>query len=255
MRHLKLVIQYDGTAYSGWQIQQKETTIQGSLEDAVYSVTGERTRVTGAARTDAGVHAFEQVAALSTLSALSPEILLRALNAHLPDAIRITGAEECPESFHPRYSAKNKIYSYLISRPGAYSVFLQKYSWQIGYSLNLHSIKKAADCLTGKHDFTSFRASGCSSKHPVREIMDIQVSDYESTGFLSFMFSTPLIRISIRANAFLRHMARNIVGTLVDVGRGQTRPEDMKKILESRDRQAAGITAPARGLFLEKIEY
>jgi len=255
MRYIKLTIQYDGTNYSGWQIQQKEATIQGSLEEAVLSVTGERTRVTGAGRTDAGVHAFEQIAAFSTPSALRPEIILRALNANLPEAIRIIGAEECPESFHPRYSAKNKTYSYLISRPGAYSVFLQRYSWQRGYSLNIHSMKKAANCLTGEHDFTSFRASGCSSKHPVREIMDIQISDHKSIGFLSFMLSTPLIKISIRANAFLRHMARNIAGTLVDVGKGRTRSEDMKKILESKDRQAAGITAPARGLFLEKIEY
>ena len=255
MKQIKLTLQYDGTDYSGWQVQVKEATIQGRLENALFSVTGERTRVTGASRTDAGVHAFEQVAAFMTQSNLEPEVFLRALNANLPQDIRIINAEECPPDFHPRYSAKNKTYSYIISQTGAYSVFLKKYSLQIQSQLDCNAMKEAAAYLTGRHDFSSFRASGCSAKNPVREISEIRISEFEKTGFMGFTFNAPVIKISIQANAFLRHMARNIAGTLVDTGRGKIPPEKIKEILKAKDRCAAGKTAPACGLFLEKIVY
>jgi tRNA pseudouridine38-40 synthase len=255
MRHIKLIIQYDGTDYSGWQVQVKDVTVQGLLEKALSEITGGHTRITGAGRTDAGVHALEQTAAFSTASDLEPGVFQRALNAHLPDDIRVIDSEEVPENFHPRYSARNKTYSYLISHHGSYSVFLKRYSWQMSYTLNCDAMKEGAGYLIGKRDFSSFRASGCSSKHPVRDIHELQIQRLDAVDFMGFHFNVPLINISIKANAFLRHMVRNIVGTLVEVGMGKITPAKMKEILEANDRRLAGKTAPARGLFLEKISY
>ncbi len=255
MRYIRLDLQYDGTGYSGWQVQVKATTIQGLLEDAVFAVTGVRERVTGAARTDAGVHALHQVAGFSTRSGLEPLVFRRALNANLPHDIRVTDAAECPVDFHPRYRAVNKTYSYIISPSADFSVFLERYSWQMPYKLDCDAMREAANYLVGKKDFSSFRASGCSSKHPVREISQVSISEIDRVDFTGFRLNTPVIKISIEANAFLRHMARNIIGTLVDAGRGRIPPEKIKEILKSGDRRTAGRTAPARGLFLEKIRY
>jgi len=255
MRHIKLTLQYDGTSYSGWQVQEKETTVQGLLEDALSTITGERTRITGASRTDAGVHALGQVAVFRTGSGHSPEIFIRAVNANLPNDVRIITAEECGPDFHPRYDAESKKYSYLISHTGAYSVFLERYSWSMPYKLNIDAMREAARFLAGTHDFSCFRASGCSSKHPVRTIHNIEIAELQSIEFIGLQFNVPVVKISITANAFLRHMARNIAGTLVDIGRGRSAPERMEEILESKDRRTAGRTAPACGLFLEKITY
>jgi tRNA pseudouridine38-40 synthase len=271
VRHIKLIIQYDGTDYSGWQIQSKNekckmknvklrkgksiVTIQGILQEKIKKITGEDAKVIGAARTDAGVHAFTQVAAFRTESDLEPHVFLRALNANLPHDIRVIDAAECSADFHPRYSAKSKTYSYIISSTGAYSVFLKRYSWQIPYRLDCDSMREAAKYFIGKHDFSSFRASGCSSKNSVRTIFKIEVAEFSSIDFMSFKFNAPVVKISIEADAFLRHMARNIVGTLVEVGRGKLSPIDIKEILESKDRRLAAPTAPAQGLFLERIEY
>jgi tRNA pseudouridine38-40 synthase len=255
MRHIKFTLQYDGTDYSGWQIQKKETTIQGLLENAVFTVTGERLRIPGAARTDAGVHALEQVVSFKTRCKLKPQILARAVNAYLPQDIRVIDAEEVGEDFHPRHSARSKTYSYLISRTGDYSVFLRRYSWQMRYQLNCNTMREAAGYLIGEHDFSCFRASGCNSKNPVREIKEIKIYEFDTFDFMTFTFNVPIIKISVEANAFLRHMVRIIVGTLADIGRGKISPEKMKEILESKDRRVAGRTAPACGLFLEKIIY
>jgi tRNA pseudouridine38-40 synthase len=255
MRQIKLTLQYDGTNYSGWQVQKKGATIQGLLEKALFTITGEKTRVTGAARTDAGVHALQQVAAFSTESLLEPHIFNKALNGNLPPDIRVINAEECRDDFHPRYDATNKTYSYIIYRTGAYSVFLERYSWSMPCKLNCDPMREAAGYIIGEHDFSCFRASGCSSKHQVRTIHSIEITELPSIEFIGFQFRVPIIRISITANAFLRHMVRNIAGTLVDFGREKLSPSKMKEILESKDRQLAGKTAPARGLFLEKIRY
>lgn len=255
MRNIRLTIQYDGTCYSGWQIQESGATIQGLLEQALQSIIRENVRVTGAARTDAGVHAIDQVAAFSTSSSLTPDVFMRALNASLPRDIRVIAADEAPGDFHPRYSAKNKIYSYLISRTGIHSVFLHRYSWALLCRLDLDLMRDAALHLTGRHDFSSFRASGCGAKNPVREIQSITIEAHKSLEFMTFSFDAPVIKISVRANAFLRHMVRNIVGTLAETGRGKAHPEEMKEILAACDRRRAGRTAPSCGLFLEKIEY
>jgi tRNA pseudouridine38-40 synthase len=255
MRNIKINIQYDGTEYSGWQIQVRETTIQGLLENAILKVTDKHSRVIGAGRTDAGVHALDQVAVFKTDSHLDPPTLLRALNANLPLDIRIINAEEADEDFHPRYRAKHKTYSYIISPSESHSVFLRRYSWNMSYSLNTDAMVQAAGYLIGKQDFSSFRASGCSSRHPVREIIDIQISKSELIDFMTFQFNTPSIKISITANAFLRHMVRNIVGTLFEIGRDKIPADNILDILNAKDRRVAGQTAPACGLFLEKMVY
>jgi tRNA pseudouridine38-40 synthase len=257
MRHIKLTIQYDGTDYSGWQIQDKDSTVQGAVEKAATVIAGERIRVTGASRTDAGVHAVEQVSSFKTRSTLETNVFKRALNGNLPEDIRIIEVTECREDFHPRYSARSKVYSYLITHSAYYSVFLKRYSWQVPFDLSKHveAIREASGYIVGEHNFSSFRASGCASKNAIREIMSIEVSDRPSIDFMSFNLKVPVIKISIRANAFLRYMVRNIVGTLMEVGRGKISPPDMEAILRSRDRGSAGKTAPAKGLFLEKIYY
>jgi tRNA pseudouridine38-40 synthase len=257
MRHLRLTLQYDGTEYSGWQIQDKGRTIQGVVEEAVSTITGESTRVTGASRTDAGVHAIEQVASFRTGSALSIDVFKRALNANLPPDIRVLNVLECPEYFHPRYSAKSKTYSYFLSYGSLYPVFLRRYLWHVPYPLarGIDVMKEAAGYIVGEHDFSSFQASGCSSKNAVRRVFSINVSEHPLLDFMGFKFNVPAIKISITANAFLRHMARNIVGTLVEVARGKITPASLKEILESKDRRHAGPTAPPTGLFLENIQY
>lgn len=255
LKHIKLIIQYEGSNYSGWQTQRNEKTIQGLIEDALFIVTKEHERVIGAGRTDAGVHALEQVAVFKTQTDLEPLVFVRALNSNLPHDIRVIHATECVEDFHPRYSAKSKTYSYNISNTGAYAVFLKRYTWQIHNGLDYGLMKEAAHFLIGKHDFSCFRASGCGSTNPVRTVSNIKISEISKIGFMGFTFDVPVIKLSIQADAFLRHMARNIVGALVEVGKRKTPPLKIKEILESKDRRLSGRTAPAQGLFLEKIEY
>ncbi|UCD35640.1 MAG: tRNA pseudouridine(38-40) synthase TruA [Nitrospiraceae bacterium] len=255
MRNIRLTLQYDGTRYAGWQVQKDRATIQGLLEEALFRITGENLRVTGASRTDAGVHALGQVAAFTTQSKLEPPVFLRALNAGLPEDIAVLDAAEEDDDFHPRYSALHKTYSYLIAGPGDCSLFLRKYAWVIPFRLDSGAMEEAACHMRGTKDFSSFRASGCSARNPVRSVTALEITRLPSFPFLTFSCRTPCIRITIRSQAFLRHMVRNIVGTLVDVGRGKMRPDMMSEILERRDRRAAGKTAPACGLFLEKIEY
>lgn len=253
MRHIRLTLQYDGTNYSGWQIQKDAKTIQQIMEDAVSSVAGEHSKVMGAARTDAGVHAIAQVASFKTHSELTPDIFKKALNVNLPYDIKVIEASECSLDFHPRYDAKGKTYFYVIAK--SYSVFLKNFSWHIPYRLDCNLMRQAAEFLTGEHNFSCFRASGCSSKHPVRRISEIKIEEMPLIDFMTFNLPVPVIKINITANAFLRHMARNIVGVLIEIGRGKILPSKMIEILESKDRRASGPAAPARGLFLEKVIY
>ncbi|MBI4710450.1 MAG: tRNA pseudouridine(38-40) synthase TruA [Nitrospirae bacterium] len=253
MRNIKLLIQYDGTDYHGWQIQDNAVTIQGILEDTLAKITGERLRVTAAARTDAGVHALGQVASFKTNSGMQSEIFTRAINANIPRDIRVVQSSESTLEFHPRFSAQGKTYFYLIST--AYSIFLKRFSCFVPYALNSNLMKQAAEVLIGEHDFSSFRASGCSSKNPVRKITGITVEEISSIEFMTFNIKVPVIKISITANAFLRHMVRNIAGTLIAAGRGRITPAQAAEILESKDRRLAGPTAPPEGLFLERVVY
>lgn len=237
--------------------QKSIVTIQGTVQEAIRKITGENTKVIAGSRTDAGVHAIGQVASFKTVSHLENDILKRALNANLPPDIRITDVSETDEDFHPRYDAKKKIYSYLLSFSRPDSVFLRRYTWQIHHdpSLLLDVMREAAGYITGENDFSCFRASGCASRNSVRVIYNINISECSSFDFLTFRLDVKLFKITIEANAFLRHMARNIVGTLVDIARGRFKPSYMKELLISKDRKLAGITAPPCGLFLESIYY
>jgi len=255
MRSVKLLLEYDGTAYQGWQSQRSGITIQDVLSGVIGSITGERIRLIGASRTDAGVHACGQVAAFTTESALSADVLKRAMNARLPQDIRILTADDIYRAFHPRYDARRKRYVYLIRLTGTGAAFLSRYTWHIRTNLNTDAMKKAAEYFSGEHDFSSFRGSGCSAKTTVRMISTIRVSVLDTLDFMTMSMPGSYIKVSMEANAFLRHMARNIVGTLVEVGRGRISAESIPAILASKDRTAAGPTAPAAGLFLEQIFY
>ncbi|MCE5194483.1 MAG: tRNA pseudouridine(38-40) synthase TruA [Nitrospiraceae bacterium] len=255
MRNIKLVIQYDGTNYHGWQIQNSDKTIQGILEEKLSNITGEKISLTSASRTDAGVHAFAQVASFLTASNLETLKLQKALNSLLPEDIKIIEAEEASSDFHPRYDSLGKTYFYLISNTPYSSAFLYRYAWHLPFSLDLSQMKKAGRFFKGRHDFSSFRGSGCGAKTPIREITSLKIEKIKRIDFMTASFKGDYIKITIEANAFLRHMVRNIVGTLVEAGRGKISPDYVKKILLLKDRKAAGINAPAKGLFLEKIHY
>ncbi len=255
MRHIKLLIEYDGTNYHGWQSQRSGDTIQDILTRAIYGITGEKVKLTGASRTDAGVHALSQVAAFGTGSQLSAAVIMRALNANLPADIRILTAEEKDERFHPRYDAERKSYFYILSAERNPSAFLYKYAWYPKADVDVDAMAAASLALIGEHDFSSFRGAGCGAKHPVRTVHACELLQLNEISFMTASMRGDFIRVRVEANAFLRHMVRNIVGSLVEVGRGRMSPGDLLQVLAARDRTKAGPTAPARGLFLEKIIY
>lgn len=255
MRKIKLLIEYDGTAYHGWQVQADKTTIQGLIEERILKITGEQSSVLGASRTDAGVHALGQVAVFRTGSRLDAETIKRALNAVLPLDIRVLDASEVDDSFHPRADAIKKTYFYIITNQRNSSVFFHRYSWLVPQQLDLISISEAAQALTGRNDFSSFMGTGSDVKDFVREIYSLNIEKLGSIDFMAASLKGNFIKISIEANGFLRHMVRNIVGTLVETGRGRMPAEKMQDILASHDRRLAGQNAPPNGLFLEKIVY
>lgn len=255
MKKIKLLLEYDGTAYQGWQVQKNRLTIQGIIEDRILKITGEQSRIIGASRTDAGVHALGQVAVFRTESRLDPETIKRALNALLPQNIRVLDASEVDDSFNPRDSAVKKSYFYIIVNQRELSAFLYRYAWLVQQQLNLKSMIDAAQVLIGEHDFSSFRGTGSSTKNPVREVFSLSIERFEKLDFMTKSLDGKFIKLRIEANGFLRHMVRNIVGTLVEIGRGRFTADRVKEILESHDRKLAGPTAPAIGLFLERIMY
>lgn len=257
-KNIKLILEYDGTNYSGWQIQKgAERSIQKILQDCIKKVSKEKIKLVSSGRTDAGVHALGQVANFKTESRIGGDIWRKALNACLPRDIRIIDSEEVNISFHSRYDAKSRVYSYIILNQESPSVFLRNYVCHIPVPLDLEKMKKASNKLLGEHDFSSFRASSCGAKRPVREIIDISI-DERRTALIPWLPFSPegnFITITIEANAFLHHMVRNIVGTLIEIGRGRFRLERMEEILKARDRTKAGPTAPPQGLFLVKVKY
>jgi len=255
MRHIKLLLEYDGSNYQGWQSQKAGNTIQDILRERIVSITGEQIRLSGASRTDAGVHALGQVAVFDTHSDLTTDVLKRALNAKLPEDIRILAIEETDATFNPRFDAVKKRYIYLISLGKNESAFLNKYRWQLRTALDLDAMKEAASAMCGEHDFSSLRGSGCSAKTTVRHIHLLEITGLHAVEFMTVPIKGDCIKVSIEANAFLRHMVRNIVGTLVEVGRGRIAVKDISVILDARDRTKAGPTAPASGLFLERVIY
>lgn len=249
MRCLKLTIAYDGTSYAGWQVQPGQTTIQSTLEAAWEKVTGERLRATASGRTDAGVHAVGQVVGISTDSELSCDRVLRALNGNTPFDIVVRSVEEAWDGFHAIRDAIGKRYRYVIQDGPLRDVFARRYAWHVvPRPLDVGAMQAAARLLLGEHDFASFEASGSDRATSVRNVYDLQLLRTNVDGFDRLV-------LEIEADGFLYNMVRNIVGTLVEVGRGARRPEWVGDVLRARDRRAAGPTAPPHGLFLLRVDY
>lgn len=242
--NVKLTIEYDGTNYHGWQIQPNCESIQAVLERAVSTFLGTSTRVTGSGRTDAGVHALGQVVSFSTEKDYTPHRIRRALNALTPQDITIKDIEIVADSFDPRRDARSRVYEYRILNRPTPSPFYLKRAWYLHDPLDVEAMRQAISCLPGEHDFSSFQAAGCDAVHPIRKVYRTALDQRGE-----------LLVYTIEATAFLRHMVRNIVGTLVEVGRGERSPEWLSELLAARDRTKAGDTAPAHGLFLLEVKY
>lgn len=248
MRYLKLTIAYDGSGYHGWQIQADRATVQQTLEAAVERLTGHESRLVASGRTDAGVHALGQVVSFSTPSRLPVEEFRRALNAHTPRDLSVRDVQEVHQEFHAIRDAVSKRYRYVIDDHPTADIFQRHYAWHLPQRLDLDAMCRAAGALVGTHDFRSFEASGSERASSVRTVSDIQVK--RGWGTLQ-----DNVTIEVEADGFLYNMVRNIVGTLVEVGRG-ARPEDwVTGVLAARDRKAAGATAPPQGLFLVHVCY
>jgi tRNA pseudouridine38-40 synthase len=245
--NLKLTLQYYGTAYVGWQRQENGRSVQALLEDALEPFEGVPVVVHGAGRTDAGVHALAQVATFTLSRAIEPSRLARALNAVLPPDVRVLGVEEAAPHFHARFSATGKIYEYRIVNAPLVSPFLHRYVWHVPQPLDLDAMRTAAQLLVGTLDFAAFQGSGATVTSTVRTVHAIHWEDGGG-------YDLPLV-MRIEGDGFLRHMVRNIAGTLVDIGAGRWTPPRIEGILASRDRVEAGPTAPAKGLFLVRVNY
>jgi len=246
-RNLKITIQYDGTDYVGWQRQDSGVSIQGLLEDALAPIEGTRAVVHGAGRTDAGVHAIEQVATVALEAAIEPATLVRALNAVLPPDVRVLAAQEVDARFHARFSATGKVYEYRFVNAPFVSPFLYKYAWHIAQPIDVDAMREASGQLVGLHDFAAFQGAGSPVASTARSVRSIVWEPGEGC-------DVPLV-MRIEGDGFLRHMVRNIAGTLADIGAGRWPPSRMAEILASRDRGHAGRTAPPQGLFLVRVLY
>ncbi len=255
LKKLKLLISYDGSYASGWQVQPDRLTYQGLLEEAIKRITGENTRVVGASRTDRGVHAIEQVVAFRTSSEHPPEVFRRALNGILPPYIRVKEAEYTTDDFHPRFSARSKEYIYVLENSPVRTPFLLKYACYTGRELDVEAMKEASSFLVGKKDFRAFQAAGCSAKTTIRDVKRFEIRVCDEIGFLSIPLKGRFILFHVEADAFLRYMVRNMVGTLIDVGLERYKASWIHELLESRDRTQAGPTAPPEGLYLYRIHY
>ncbi|HEU4734574.1 MAG TPA: tRNA pseudouridine(38-40) synthase TruA [Kofleriaceae bacterium] len=259
MRHIRLIVEYDGTGLCGWQRQANGPTVQGHLEDALGKLLAHEATVTGASRTDAGVHASGQVASFRTERAIPLHGVRRGLNSILPEAIAIAAADEVDDDFHPRFSATGKHYRYLVFTRPERSPRWRHRAWHLrgpampvgtagaAGALDLGAMREAAGALVGEHDFAAFRAAGCTANTTVRHIEDIAIGVVPG--------EPALVAIDVRGNAFLRNMVRICVGTLVEVGQGRRPVRQVSEILVSRDRTRAGITAPPHGLELVSVRY
>ncbi len=242
MRNIKLLVEYDGTDFLGWQIQPEGRTVQGEISSALSQILREPVNLIGAGRTDAGVHARGQVANFRTSSEVGGSALAHSLNGVLPPDIRILGAEEVPEAFHARYDALERMYRYHVSIiPSAISRF---HHWHVRYTLDFGLLQQGAGVVQGVHDFTSFSKSGTEVDHYTCHVQK-SIWFQEAGRFV----------YEIRADRFVRGMVRALVGTMVDLARGHISIDDFETILDSKDRSRAGTAAPPRGLYLEEIVY
>jgi tRNA pseudouridine38-40 synthase len=246
MRNIRLDLEYDGTAYHGWQVQPHVPTIQQKLEETLLQILGERVRVVGAGRTDAGVHALGQVGHFPTESALEVGALFRGMNSLLPEDIVVKAVRDAPSGFHARKSALMKRYEYWILNDPTPSAFHHRFFWHVRVALDQLKMQRAAQLLVGEHDFASFQASGGEpGKDTIRDLRLLEIREVQDG----------VIRIAAEGKGFLRGMARILVGTLVDVGRGRIPELAVEDILMAKDRRRAGRTAPGRGLFLTWVRY
>lgn len=263
MRNLRLVLSYDGSEFSGWQVQPDAATVQGTLASAIGRITGEKVLPQGSGRTDTGVHALAQVATFSTESSVPTANFVKALNDILPAAIRVLEVTEASVEFHARHSALAKTYRFRIFRDSICPPFLARYVWHFPYALNEDAMAQAAGLVVGEHDFTSFaavdpeRGTEKSLNHEGHEgtrrnalgsnVRQVFSSTWERRG--------EELVYTVRGSGFLHHMVRNLVGTFILVGKGTLRVEDVTRVLEAKNRSAAGATAPASGLYLVTVEY
>lgn len=244
MKNIKLIIEYDGKDFNGWQKQPNKLNIQGEIERAIEEVTGEKVDLIASGRTDAGVHAIGQVANFRLEKDFLVDKIPYALNSKLKKSIRIKEAEEVPEKFHSRYTCKKKTYRYVINNSIQGTAIYRNLQYHFPEKLDENKMNEAVKYLIGEHDFKSFKASGTSSKSSVRIIYDAKVTR-----------EGEIVTIELTGNGFLYNMVRIIVGTLVDVGIGKIEPIEVKNILEAKDRLKAGKTLPPTGLYLVNVEY
>ncbi|MBU0683971.1 MAG: tRNA pseudouridine(38-40) synthase TruA [Candidatus Omnitrophota bacterium] len=244
MRNIKLTIAYDGTNYKGWQLQKNGTTIQGKIEEAIEKTFKKKHRIYSAGRTDSGVHAQGQIAHFKTSVPVPMNKIPSIINTVLPPDIAIKNAKKVSTDFHAQFDAKQKHYRYYILNSLKREAFKERYAWRVSYNLNVSLMREAAKALIGKHDFKSFQAVDKRERLSVRNIFSITVKKQKA-----------FIVIDIKGDGFLYNMVRNIVGTLVEIGRGYFSPESMMEILKSKNRKKAGPTAPAKGLFLMEVKY
>ncbi|OOM81746.1 tRNA pseudouridine synthase A [Clostridium puniceum] len=244
MRNIKLIIEFDGSNFSGWQRQPKGRTVQKEIEMAIFKATGEETMINGSSRTDAGVHARDMVANFFTNSTIPGEKFREAINTRLPEDVSIIKSEEVEEDFHARYSSKGKTYSYTIINRYERLSLGHQYLYHCKYNLNVDEMREACKYFIGTHDFKAFMSPGSSIKTTTRTIQELYI---EQKGHR--------IKIFITADGFLYNMVRIIVGTLIKVGNGKLKAEDMENIIKERNRKQAGMCVPPNGLILEKVFY
>ncbi len=245
MKNFKLLIEYDGTNYSGWQRQAHEPTVQAEIERALAFMTRSTVTLIGAGRTDAGVHALGQGANFRCETRLEPEAFLRGLNSLLPADIAICDCRRVPDGFHARFDAKSKVYYYRILNRDTRAAVDRAYAWFIHRPLDVAAMRRATGVLAGRHDFKAFESTGSPRAHTLRTVLAADWVEGEDRR----------LTFRIEADGFLRCMVRNIVGTLVEVGRGKRSPAGFRAAMEARDRRKAGITAPPHGLFLMDVKY
>jgi len=241
-----MVLQYDGTRYHGWQWQKNALTIQAVVEEKIQDLTKEQVRVIASGRTDTGVHALHQVCHFLGHSDMDPDSIRKGLNSLLPEDILVRHVEQAPSDFHARYSVKSKVYEYRILNREQPDLFLRHYAWHVARKLDLTRMEACVSFLRGRHDFSSFKSARSDNLNPVREMTRAELHGPSEDGLIRFVFE---------ADGFLRHMVRNIVGTVVEVGSGRINPDEFLKIVEAKDRKRAGVKAPPQGLFLTMVRY
>jgi tRNA pseudouridine38-40 synthase len=245
MPKIKLVLEYDGTDYVGWQVQANGRSIEACVQVALEKLLGEKVQLQGATRTDSGVHALGQVACFTTSRVLPMKAYWMGLTDLLPRDIAVVEASEVAEGFDPRRDSKGKRYRYLISNRKARSPIRRRSHWEVFHPLDIQAMQRGAESLLGEHDFSAFQAADCQAGHPRRTVRSLKVEQGADDE----------VAIFIEGTAFLKHMVRNIVGSLVEVGRGRRPPEWIGEVLRSRDRTLAGPTAPPHGLTLLQVIY